>query len=80
MGEELVGAAICLSSLPRLRPGFQYPDTAGTGASLSEVIGRGLSAESGTPGSQPQAQFSAPASTLPLHREGKGRWRGVVFI
>lgn len=49
---------------------------------LLEVLGRGLSAELGTPGSQPQAQVlsSLPQPAhFPSTREGEERWREVVF-
>lgn len=61
-------------AFPGCSPGSRCPDTAGTGASLSEVIGRGLSAESGTLGSQPQAQVLS-SLPQPAHSPSKERER-----
>lgn len=64
--------AISPSSLPRLQPRFQIPRYRRAGAGLSEVMGRGLSADSGTPlSSLPQ-----PAHPLPRGRGRRevGKW------
>lgn len=69
-------------AFPGCSPGSRYPDTAGTGAGLSEVIGRGLSAKSGTPGEPAPgsgAQFFAPASTQRPPQGGGGEMEGSGF-